>query len=656
MKRLLPLLFIIVSLGLQAQTDSISSPNRVFKLGEVIVTGNAIQDSTNVLSAARIEKFNRVDVSNALNILPGVTLANVGPRNESVVYVRGFDLRQVPVFIDGVPVYVPYDGYVDLGRFTTFDLAEINVSKGFSSITYGANTMGGAINLVSRKPAEKFEINGRVGAFSGEGFRWNVNAGSSIGKFYFQAGLSQLKQNYYPLSDDFKARKYQTTNERQNAYRDDFKYNFKAGITLKNHEFAAGIVDQRGEKGNPPYVGDDSKITTRFWQWPKWNKLSKYVITNSSFASGKLKLKTRWYHDKFINELDSYDDTTYTTISKKYAFKSYYDDYTYGGNVELQSQFSKNNLLKFSVQGKRDVHRENNAGEPQRKFVDNTFSFGLEHSYKLASVTFVPGASLNIRDNRNAQDFNSTTKEVSDFESSKNSAVNAQLGIFWDINSNHSLSGSVSRKTRFATIKDRYSYRMGAAIPNPDLDAEVALSYDLTYSGKLTQKLSVTGSAYRSEITDIIQQVDNVQPGRFQLQNAGEALFYGAELGANYQLLKSLNIGSNYTYIRRKNKTNPDILFTNVPDHKFFGYVDFSFLKRVNLIASIENNSKRYSTSYGTKANAYTLANVKGSVQIIRYLGVEAGVNNVLDKNYSLVEGFPEAGRNYFVNVVFRNR
>ena len=28
------------------------------------------------------------------------------------------DLRQVPVFMDGIPVYVPYDGYVDLGRIT----------------------------------------------------------------------------------------------------------------------------------------------------------------------------------------------------------------------------------------------------------------------------------------------------------------------------------------------------------------------------------------------------------------------------------------------------------------------------------------------------------------------------------------------------------
>lgn len=72
-----------------------------------------------------------MEVSKALNLLPGVTLTASGPRNESMVSVRGFDLRQVPVYMDGIPVYVPYDGYVDLARFTTFDLAAVDVSKDF---------------------------------------------------------------------------------------------------------------------------------------------------------------------------------------------------------------------------------------------------------------------------------------------------------------------------------------------------------------------------------------------------------------------------------------------------------------------------------------------------------------------------------------------
>jgi len=147
--------------------------------------------------------------------------------------------------------------------------------------------------------------------------------------------------------------------------------------------------------------------------------------------------------------------------------------------------------------------------------------------------------------------------------------------------------------------------------------------------------------------------VDNVQPGRFQLQNAGKARFYGAEAGFDYQIIHGLKLGSNYSFIKRKNKTNPSILFTNVPEHKVFTYADFSFLKVANLLASVENNSSRYRTSYGTKAGAYMLVNAKASVKLYKFISVEGGINNIFDKNYSLVEGFPEAGRNFFVNLVF---
>lgn len=652
MKKLL-LLLSLVSSQLFAQTTT-DEPDRTFQLGEIKITGDSLREPHLRLSYQRIEKFNRVDLSNALNLLPGVSIANVGPRNESVVYVRGFDLRQVPVFIDGVPVYVPYDGYVDMGRFTTFDLAEINVSKGFASILYGANTMGGAINLVSRKPVEKFELNGRVGVFSGEGFRGNINLGSRIEKFYFQAGASQLKQKTFPLSADFKSRRYQRTEDRENAYRNDLKFNAKVGFTPNaTDEYVMGYVNQQGEKGTPPYVGDDAKIMTRFWKWPKWNKQSLYFVSNTALGTHN-KIKSRLYYDTFVNELFSYDDTTYTKQTRPYAFQSFYNDYTVGGNAEFESKALKNNVFKANLQYKRDVHRENDLGEPIQSYIDNTLSIGIENIYQmLPSLAVIPGVSFNNRQSEQAQEYNATTKELTNFADSKNSAVNAQLGVFWDVRPGHSLRGSIARKTRFATIKDRYSYRMGQAIPNPALHAEVAVNFDLSYVGKIAEKLSLQASIFNSNIDDIIQQVDNVQPGRFQMQNAGKARFYGAELGLDYKSDKGLTVGANYSYIKRKNITNPTILFTNVPENKVFGYADYSFLKRVNLLVSAEYNSDRYSTSYGTKAKAYTLVNAKASVKIFKFISAEGGINNIFDKNYTLVEGFPEAGRNYFVNLVF---
>ncbi|MFT4092745.1 MAG: TonB-dependent receptor plug domain-containing protein [Niabella sp.] len=248
-------------------------------MGEVTVKGVKQADSVNTVSQSQMEQFNSTTVSTALQLLPGVHLANIGARNESVVYVRGFNLRQTPVFIDGVPVYVPYDGYVDMGRFTTFDLEKIQVSKGFASILYGPNTLGGAINLISRRPQKRIEIGARAGLFSGNGYRWNVNAGSRLGKFYYQAGISQLKQTTFPLSDKFKPVRYQMSKNRENAYRDDFKISVKVGFAPKEgHEYVLGYVNQQGEKGNPPYLGG----TPRFWTWPKWNKESIFFISSVS--------------------------------------------------------------------------------------------------------------------------------------------------------------------------------------------------------------------------------------------------------------------------------------------------------------------------------------------------------------------------------------
>lgn len=91
-------------------------------LGQVVVVSGKPALVGTTVNAQQIQQFNRTDIPHALGLLPGVSLTAVGPRNESAVSVRGFDLRSTPLLLDGIPIYEPYDGYVDMGRFTTFDL------------------------------------------------------------------------------------------------------------------------------------------------------------------------------------------------------------------------------------------------------------------------------------------------------------------------------------------------------------------------------------------------------------------------------------------------------------------------------------------------------------------------------------------------------
>ncbi|RZJ64262.1 MAG: TonB-dependent receptor [Flavobacterium sp.] len=647
-----------VSQTTETQKDSI---NQRFKLGEVVIIK---PNDKNTVNATQIETFAKTDIGDALNLIPGVILSGVGPRNESTVQVRGFDLRQVPVLIDGIPVYVPYDGYVDLARFTTFDLSAIQVSKGYTSVNYGPNALGGAINLITRKPSKAFELNGATGFVTG-GFRSNLNIGSKWKKFYVQAGISKLKRDYFPLSSDFIPVPNENGRQRDNSYSEDEKYHIKVAFTPnEKSEYALAYTYQKGEKGNPVYAGTDPLNTLlarpRFWRWPKWDKQSLYFISNTSIDSTQ-SIKTRFYYDAFKNQLDSWDDATYSAMTRPYAFRSIYDDYSFGGIVQYDKSIGKRDKISASVHYKQDVHRENNVGEPQRTMSDGTFTVALENEFLITQkLQLLTGASFNNRSSIDAEDFNGDTNLITNYPSNSNNAFNVQGGLVYKANPNNTVTLSIGRKTRFATTKDRYSYRLGTAIPNPDLEAEYAINYDLAYVGKITEKLQISGAAFYSKIHNTIMMVNNVQFDQeqkiflSQLQNTGTSEYMGFEISADYKIFPSFLLGANYTFIERNNLSNPNLKLVDVPKNKFFVYTQYDWKDRLRAQANMEHNSRRYSTSYGTTTRSFQIFNVSASVKVYKWFSIEGGVNNIFDKNYELVEGYFEAGRNYFASVVYR--
>jgi iron complex outermembrane receptor protein len=635
----------------QNSNDTIINKDNVYRLGEVVVSGSKRKGT---VSKTEMQKLNTLDVATSINTLPSITINNVGARNESMVYLRGFDLRSVPVYADGIPIYIPYDGYVDLARFTVSDLSKIEVSKGYSSILYGANTIGGAINLISSKPTEKIEINSKAGMFSGDGYLANINGGTKVKNFYFQGNFSLLEREYYSLSKDFVPAQNEKDSRRDNSYRTDNKASLKIGFTPnKTDEYSLNYIYQHGEKGNPIYLGTDPTIKVRYWQWPIWDKESLYFISKTKLTE-KSYVKTRLFYDKFINQLESYDDNTYSTQNKPSAFTSYYDDYSYGGNIETGTETSNKNTLKFAAHFKNDVHREHNEGEPVRKFEDNTFSFGVEDEYKpIEDLKLIPGISYNIRNSLTAQDYNSKTQVISDYPENKNDATNVQIAILYKFSDTYNMSLTTAYKTRFATMKDRYSYRLGIAIPNPDLKAETAMNYEIASSIKLIDKITIEPSIFYSRLDNTIQMVNNVQPGISQQQNTGEAEFYGTDLSFSYKLLKNLMLNANYTYIQRENITNPEIKFMDVPKHKIFAYIDYFPIKNLEFVFLTEYNSERLSTSYGNISPEFTVFNSQISYVFAKDFKVETGINNIFDRNYSLSEGYPAEGQNFYISLIF---
>lgn len=664
----------LLALPLNAYAQSApggAAPTQVFTLGSLEVVGAAVPAKPGTIDRIERGRLDDLDLdrtSAALNTLPGIALQpgnRGGARNETSVYVRGFDLSRVPVFLDGVPIYVPYDGYIDLNRLTTFELSRIEVSKGFASVLYGPNAMGGAINLVTRKPTRALEGSLSVGADingdgSFKGFRATANAGSRFGDWYFQGGVSTLSQNGTRLPSDFRAGLFQGSAPRVQSDASDFHLGVKIGYNPDAlTEYVIGASVQFGVKGAPPYAGLDSTKGT-FFRWPWYDKQSVYFTGLSDLGDGRY-LKTRVYFDTFQNRLLRFDNATYTTQNAAFAFTSDYSDFTIGGGFEFGTPLMEGNMLRIAASAKYDVHREFGPTTPRSTMRDLTTSLAVEDTHSFGrTVEVVVGASYERRDPVQAQDPAFSGRV--DFATRSQQAFNVQAGVNYRPAEDQTLFVSASRKTRFATMFERYSYRLGFANPNPGLGPENALHLEAGYRGKILPGLDAHLSVFGSYVNDYIQ---NVTVGRrttapfnliTQAQNVGTAWFYGFEAGATYSPAPWLTTDFNYTFLRREMVNRSSSLLFGVPEHKLFATATVNIGWGFSLIPSMlyQSRWRTTDTGNGLPIGGDFIANLKVRYAVTEQTSLEAGVNNLFDRLYYFDDGYPAEGRNFFVTARHR--
>ena len=87
--------------------------------------------------------------------------------------------------------------------------------------------------------------------------------------------------------------------------------------------------------------------------------------------------------------------------------------------------------------------------------------------------------SFNYRNNIQADNYDPQLDSIYPFPTNRDIALNGKIGLDYNISDNQDIRISLARKTRFGTMKDRYSYRLGRSIPNPELTSESAFHIDL---------------------------------------------------------------------------------------------------------------------------------------------------------------------------------
>lgn len=618
----------------------------LYKLEEVVVVAPReaihLAVTKDELKSADLKGVPSLDIPNALEDLPGVNYT-IGKKGEPILNLRGYDQREILVLIDGIPVYLPYDGQLDLSELPVSSIRKIKVLKGLPSLLYGPNAMGGVIEIVSKSAKKGKNATFEMGWGSGD-----------LGKFSFTSWLGTEdiglllsgeigKRRGFPLPSDFPKKANEDGGIRENS--DLLKKAVQAKLSLKKLPLLVsfGLIDNK--KGIPP---DVNSSRPRYWRFPVWRKGD---IILSGEKRGKMSIKGNLFFDSFYNILDSYDDSTYSTQEKKYAFHSIYSDYSVGDNLISRFKFREGMSFRFGLNTKMDVHRAKpdlNERWERYKAMNTSLSFESEitlfrnnkglagFGYERLDPLYANGETLR--------------GPIKDF--------NYFLG-FLRMQKNLKLHISFGRRTRFPTLKELYSSQLGYSIPNPELKEEAALKWEVGTLYIPSERIELGVSLFNDNLRGLIERVylytDSTGKKIYQMQNIERAEIQGLESSIGLRR-RIWGVKASLTLLDAKELTSSgekDLEYR--PPYKFNLSGSIRGIKRLKIRANLEAKGPRpYFNNSDEKENKlepYTLIGLQLLYAISKTSTLTLGGENLLDKYYEYEDGFPGPGRTFYISL-----
>ncbi|MBW7923862.1 MAG: TonB-dependent receptor [Burkholderiaceae bacterium] len=174
-------------------------------LEDVVVTAYRVPtlqreavDNVTIVPRGQIERHDFASGVDLFRQVPGLQVDQLGgPGGISLPYIRGSDPNHVLVLIDGVRVNDPTNsrgGAFDLSGLDPSQVERVEVLRGAASSVYGADAMGGVINIVTRGAARN-EPSAEIGAGAGGQHYRNLHAraAAGVGAARFSLGASRLR-------------------------------------------------------------------------------------------------------------------------------------------------------------------------------------------------------------------------------------------------------------------------------------------------------------------------------------------------------------------------------------------------------------------------------------------------------------------------------
>jgi vitamin B12 transporter len=673
----------ILAPGFAAYTATLSVPHEGIFTAVLSIAGSAetvvvsatrnpvpIEDagaSISTLENGELENMQPVAFSDALRFLPGAVVNTAGQRGGiASLFVRGGDSTYNKVIIDGVPVNEP-GGTYDFGTVPLMGVDRIEILRGAQSTLYGSDAMTSVVQMFSR---------------TGNTDAPELLVGADGGNFYTAHGYAELSGARARLDYDAFADQFNTEGQNINGDYSNSLQGTNIGVRLTKRALlrirARHANSRTGVQGEWNFNGQaiyppDSDARAR---------------QNNFLASADLSLMAgpHWQHDfsgyeynhRKLNE-DTYADPGRGCDPVSFNFLDCYFrdlDHINEAGFSYQGIYTPRSWLQTTF----GYEFEDENGSFNSQFltldVNNNPVIGtdLTHGLRLNHAVF-----LQQRFTRGLLSLVAGVRYVHN-DSFGNRVVPRVAATFLVMRGGQLFSGTRLRLAYAQGIKEpTFEESFGItgifpADPNPGLKPEENRAYEAGFEQSLIAgRFGLTAVYFNNQFRNQIEFTTNPADIHGYYLNLNRSMAQGAEVEFRGTLTHRLQLDTSYTYDSTQileaplctpaNSCNP-LLFAGQPllrRPKHSGSLLLNYLgtRWGGDVAGSFIGRRPDSDFLGlvppfTYTASYALVNLGGWYAVRPRVTIYANVENVLNRHYEEVVGYPSLGINFRAGLRIR--
>jgi vitamin B12 transporter len=596
------------------------------KVDPVVVTATTVPTpaeqlgvSLNVITGEEFKTYHYSTVDDAFRSIPGVNVTQQGGYGKlSTLSIRGANANQVLILVDGVRVSSPTLGQTDLSDISPDLIDRIEVIRGGQSTLYGADAIGGVVNIITKKGAGPFSATVENMGGNHDTFQNRVSINGTYKIFDYSLYGSHFESNG----------QFKNDNSNINAA------GGRVGVSLPlDSTFSVTYRYNKNDTGVPvksvfpppqpivPIINPNAKQQTE-----------TTVLSVEAKTHPVDWWESRGRFGRYTNN-QGFQDPVDPGFDFDFPFRSQVD-------VErLEGEFLNSIIIGPWSTSTVGIGYRNESGDNKGVFhtQQNVKWFLFEQQFRLFNRLFITGGTR-IEDN-----------------SVFGSATTGQGSVLFVIKETGTrLRGSAGTGFRAPTFNDLFFPDFG----NPNLQPERSQTWDVGIDQNLWQnRIRLKVTYFATHFTEAITCCVVLPTAPFGGPvNAGKARSKGVETSAEVDILPNLVASFAYTYTDTDNLTTRRPL-ARIPRNSGSAGLTWEPLRGLSVFVQVYAVSRQFD-SYGDVYNSgHTRVDAGGTYRLLNQLGwlqrleLVARAQNILNESYAEVRGFPALGANFLVGL-----